>query len=295
MLTHLLAVAPGDDGGDVPAGGGDGADDGALNRGDHSGDYQLLGLLSGGKHPAQGQVDLPCLQLLLLLLLAVGVDLIEYLTDAEHADHHGDEGDAAQQGGLPKGKPFHTQDGVQAHAGQQDARGPQNQALEHIAAGHSHHHGQAEQSQHTVLRRIEGDGKLGDGGGEQNQADRGEKSADKGIDHIDAQGQTALALAIQGVAVEGLGDRGRRAGGIHQDGGDAAGEDGRVPQAHQHGKAVSRVEPEGDRGHNGDAHGGRQAGQRADGRSDDDANGQEKDHRGLQAQLQGAHPYFSSH
>ena len=276
VFAHLLGVAPGDDGGDVAAGGGNGADDRALNGGDQGGDGQLLGLLGGGQHPAQGQVDLAGLQLRLLLGLAEGVDLIEHLTDAEHADHHGDEGDAAQQGRLAEGESSDGQDGVQAHAGEQDARQAQDQALQHASVRHGHHHGQAEQGQHAVLRGVEGDGEPGDGGGEQDQAEGGENTTDEGIDHVDAQGQAALALAVQVVAVKGLTDGGGGAGGVHQNGGDASGENGGVPQAHQHGKAVGGRKPEGDGSHDGNAHGGRQAGQSADDGADAHTNGQKQ-------------------
>ena len=167
--------------------------------------------------------------------------------------------------------------------------------LEHVAAGHGHHHGQAEQGQHAVLGGVEGDGKVGDGGGEQDQADGGEQSADEGVDHVDAQSQAALALPVQGIAVEGLGDGGGSTGGVDQDGGNAAGKDGGVPQTHEHGKAVRRLKPEGDGGHDGDAHGGRQAGQGADGGADDDADAQEHNYGGRETKLQRSEPNFSCH
>ena len=182
---------------------------------------------------------------------------------------------------MTKGEALDTEDGIQAHAGQQDAGGAQDQALEHIAAGDGHHHGQAEQGQHAVLGGVEGDGEPGDGGGEQHQADGGEEATDEGVNNVYAQRQAALALTVQGVAVKGLGDGGGSAGGVDQDGGDTAGKNGGIPKAHQHGESVGRIKPEGNGGHDGNTHGGGQAGQRADGGADHHAQGQEQDNRGL--------------
>jgi hypothetical protein len=206
----------------------------------------------------------------------IGLHLNQDFRQRQHADHQGQQGHAVLELDLAESHARGRGFGVEPHGGKKYAEHGGGEALDHRAPHQGGDEGQGEQHQGEQFRRPHVQRQDGEGCGDQDQNYVGEKIAeDRGIQrHF--QRLQALALAGQGIAVEGRRYGLRRARDIDQAGGNGAAEIGALVDADQEGDGGQGPHEEGQGNGDGDGHGAVQAGNRAHGDADEDA---EADHR----------------
>ena len=133
-------------------------------------------------------------------------------------DDHGIE--AAVQVGLAEGEADGAVHGGDTHQGQGNAEQAGQNAVDQGVAGQAGDDSQSKDRDGEVFSGGEGQGDLGQVGGDEHQGEDAEQAAHKGGQNTDAQGLTGLALIRHGAAVKHGGDGGGGAGDLQQNGGD---------------------------------------------------------------------------
>ena len=260
VLGPCLGLAVADPGGDIAAGAGHRADEGADDGGaDQRGEDPLqIGL--GGEN----MLDF---QFVLLRLVALGhlLNGVQSLGEGEQSDQQGDEADAAHQVHRPEGEAVHAAHAVDADGGQQQADDAADDALDDGFSRQACHDADAEYRQRKVLLCAELQGYLSQHRGEDAQADGAEQAAEQRSKGGDAQGTAGLTQLVgHGIAVQSRGSGGRGARGIQQAGGNGAAVNAAAEHAQQHVHAAHAGEAQGKGKKDREAHDCGQARQSAD-------------------------------
>ena len=260
VLGPGLGLAVADPGGDIAAGAGHRADEGADDGGaDQRGEDPLqIGL--GGEnvldfHPV------------FLRLVALGhlLNGVQALGEGEQADQQRDEADAAHQVHRSEGKAVHAAHAVDADGGQQQADDAADDALDDGFARQACHNADAEHSQRKVFLCAELQGYLSQQGGEDAQADGAEQTAEQRGQGGDAQGTAGLTQLVgHGIAIQSRGSGGGGARGVQQNGGNGAAVNAAAEHTQQHVHAAHAGKAQGKGKKDREAHDCRQARQSAD-------------------------------
>ena len=139
------------------------------------------------------------------------LDVGKKLAEGEQPDQHGQECEALLQLIAAEGKACHTVDLVLADGGGQQPERPGDQALHHVGTGQAGGDGEREQDKREKIPGPEFEPDAGQLRRQCHQDDRPDEAAEERRPHPDAKGQTGPTLARHWKAVEGGGDRGRRA------------------------------------------------------------------------------------
>ena len=269
VLVPALGLVVGDDRGDLAARAGEHPDPRPHDRGAHE---------DGLAVPDEVAEDLAERALMRVVFRNEGLvraDEVEHLREGEKADHAGDHGDALQEVVGAEGETGHARIGVEPDGGHEDARRAGEDALAHVVRGHHRDGGQPEKAEPKTLGPAEAQGETGERGGKAEQEERAHDAAEGRGQKRGVEPDVRPPLLAQGPAVEGGGHRGGGAGRADEDGGVGPAVDGPGVDRAEHDQAASGIHGEGGRDHEGDAHRGRKAGQRAD----DDAPGQPGEHQ----------------
>ncbi len=269
-LAGDVALGPiGHEGGDGGAGSRQHADEKAQHRGAGDGKRDFPDLFLAQLEAAE-LLHLPCL--FLAVVLAGAQHRHQDLREGKGGHGQQQEGEAVTQIRQPEGEPVHPDAAVDADGGDHDAEQRHDQRLEHLPlAGKGCHGGEAQHHEGEVVRRLEGEGDLGEQGRRHHQHDGGEGAAGEGGVGGDGQRLARLSLAGQGIAVEGGDHGGGAAGGVDQDGGGGAPEDGAVIDPRHQDDAGGRIQAIGDGDHQGDGGDRAKARQHADKGADEAA------------------------
>ena len=139
---------------------------------------------------------------------------------------------------------------------------PDSRPLVTRASDQARHHRQRKHEQREEFPGAEFERQRSERPGEFDQAQPAERAADEGRPGADPDRAAGLALFGHREAVEGGGDRRRRAGDADQAGGDRAAGGAADIDADHGGQALQRIEPEGEGQHHDHRHGDGDAGQR---------------------------------
>ena len=239
MLGRPTSGRPGGDARDVPACGRHSTDDGADARPDRHRLHDLTPLLTI-RHPAAEVLDR------LHPLLLAGQHLVQHIGDAEEPDDHRDEGQAVGELEHPEGHPLGPEDRVPAHSGEGQPEGSCGKALEDIVARDPDHHRQPEDDQREDLRRAEAQGDVRQRDRREDEHQQPGQRPDGRAEGGGRQRDAGLALLGHRIAVERGGDRGRRPGGVDQDGRHAVTEVRRDVDGQQHRQPGHRIHRQGE-------------------------------------------------
>ncbi len=201
LLLALLAGdvalgAVGHEGGDGGAGPRQHADEKAQHRGAGDGRGDLPDLLLAQLEAAE-LLHLP--GFFLAVVLAGAQYRHQDLRQSKGGHGQQQEGEAVPQVRQTEGEPVHPDAAVDADGGDHDAEQRHDQRLEHLPlAGKGRHGGEPQHHEGEVVRRLEGEGDLGQQGRRHHQHDGGEGAAGEGGVGGDGQRLARLSLAGQG-------------------------------------------------------------------------------------------------
>ena len=168
-------------------------------------------------------------------------------------------------------EPFRAFHGIHADGGKNEAEGAAHKPFHHGARGDARNDGEPEEGKPEIFGASEFHGQFGKHGGKEVKGNTGKESAEKGSDACRAECLAGFSLFGKFIPVERRCCGSGRAGGMDQDGGNRAAEDGAAVNAAEHDQPRFGSHAEGKRQKERYAHGGGKARHTADNDSDGDA------------------------
>ena len=263
FLAAAAGAVVGDPGGDVLARAGDRADD----RADHRRSDDQLEVVAEHAEALLDIAEQVANRHVLHVCDRVGLRIgqrSKRLGQAEQADHGRDKRDARLEPGDAEGKARAAVDAVDADAGDQQSGDTGNEALIGALGRHTAADDDTEHTQPEELPIADEHGCLGDGVGKEHEDAKADHTACRGGRGDHDASADALTLLGQWESLERRRRRGGRARHIEQDCTARASVDTAEEHADHHDQRVRRTETQRGGNKQGNAHGGRQAGQRAD-------------------------------
>ena len=227
------------------------------------------------------------------------LEQVDHRWQGIEADEQDDDVDAVEDLQLAESVAIAAKDGIGADHRDEHAEAGADEPLERVSSQKKDDARKAEDGDPEHLGRAEQQRYLGEWRGEQHQREGAGDTADGRRDDRYLQGKAAFALLRHGVAVEGGGDSGRRAGNAQEHGRNSATIHRTIVDARHQAEGDQRFETEGEGNEHRDRHRGAEAGHGADDNAGDDTDddssevGEAKDARQCVEKI-GVHGFLTS-